>query len=284
MQLSFYEEAESRQVLKRSLADEEALIRQTAARYMPATSSKTDLELFAPLLYDPVKAVRIEAAQKLAVVPKENMTPDVKKKFQSVLGEYVAAMERMGDFATSRHNLGNLYANLGKRKMATANYRKAIEIDRLFYPAKVNLAMLYNNMQELDLAEQLLREVVQDFPEMHEIKYSLGLLLAEKKKYEEAVELLSLAAIGLPQRARIQYNLGLLLQQLNRDQAAERALQKAADIESDNLDFLYALADFYLKRDRWDEAGRVAESMVARHPDNRIGHDILEFLKSKQDE
>jgi Tfp pilus assembly protein PilF len=252
-------------------------------RYIPSTDPQVDLELFAPLLYDPVKAVRIEAAQKLATVPKEKMTLEITNKFHSALGEYVAAMERMGDFATSRHNLGNLYANLGKIEKATVNYRKAIKIDRLFYPAKVNLAMLYNKMQELDLAEELLREVVQDYPEMHEIKYSLGLLLAEQKQYEEAADFLRQAAIGLPRRARIQYNLGLLLQQLDRDQKAELALQKAVEIEPNNLDFLYALADFYLKRNRWNEARHVAEAMVARHPDKRIGHDILEFLNSKQD-
>ena len=283
MQLSFYSGAESRQALRRSLADEEALIRQTATRYLPTAGPQADLQLFAPLLYDPVRAVRIEAAQKLAIIPKEKMAPEIKKKFHSALNEYVAAMERMGDFATSRHNLGNLYANLGKIEKATVNYRKAIEIDRLFYPAKVNLAMIYNNRQELDLAEELLREVVLDYPEMHEIKYSLGLLLAERKQYEEAADFLKQAAVGLPRRARIQYNLGLLLQQLNRDQAAELALQKAVDIEPDNIDFLYALADFYLKRNRWTEARHVAESMVAKHPDNRIGHDILGFLKSKQD-
>ena len=283
MQLSFYSGAESRQALQRSLADEEALIRQTATRYLPTAGPQADLQRFAPLLYDPVKAVRIEAAQKLATVPKDRMTPEIKNKHHSALNEYVAAMERMGDFATSRHNLGNLYANLGKIEQATVNYRKAIEIDRLFYPAKVNLAMIYNNRQELDLAEELLREVVLDYPEMHEIKYSLGLLLAERKQYEEAADFLKQAAVGLPRRARIQYNLGLLLQQLNRDHAAELALQKAIDIDPDNIDFLYALADFYLKRNRWNEARRVAESMVARHPDNRIGHDILGFLKSKQD-
>jgi hypothetical protein len=43
------------------------------------------------------------------------------------------------------------------------------------------------------------------------------------------------------------------------------------------------LADFYLKRNRWDDAGRIAESMAAKHPDERIGRDILEFLKSKRD-
>jgi predicted CXXCH cytochrome family protein len=281
MLLASYGGADSRQSLERSLADEEALIRQTGVRHLSASDPQTDLARFGPLLYDPVKAVRIEAAQKLASVPVGNMTSDLKTKFQSALDEYILTMERTGDFAASRHNLGNLYANLGNSVAAIANYRKAIEIDRLFYPAKVNLAMLYSRNQEIEQAESLLREVVGDFPDLYEIKYSLGLLLAEKKQYEEAAGYLAQAAEGLPQRARIQYNLGLLLQHLQRDREAEVALKKAVEIDPDNLDYLYALADFYLKRNRWDDAGRIADSMVARHPDRKIGHDILEFIKGK---
>ena len=282
MLLSSYGGVDSRETLERALADEEALIRQTAVRQLAASDPQADLALFGPLLYDPVKAVRIEAAQKLTAIPMEEMTSDIKIKFQSALREYVAAMERTGDFAASRHNLGNMYANLGDSETAIANYRKAIEIDRMFYPAKVNLAMLYSRIKANDQAEQLFREVVGEFPELYEIKYSLGLLLAEKKQYEEAAEYVAQAAEGLPQRARIHYNLGLLHQYLQRDQAAEIALQRAVDIDPNNLDFLYALADFYLKRNRWDDAGRIAESMVTRHPDQKIGHDILEFIKGKR--
>ena len=271
----------SRQSFERALAEEEALIRQTAVRYRPASDPQTDMTRFGPLLYDPVKAVRIEAAQRLTSVPSEIMASDLKIKFQSALDEYVSAMERTGDFAASRHNLGNLYANLGNPEAAVANYRKAIEIDSLFYPSKVNLAMLYSRLQDNDQAEKLFREVVEEFPDLHEIKYSLGLLLAEKKQYEQAAGYLAQAAQGLPQRSRIQYNLGLLLQHLERDREAEAALKKAAGADPDNLDYLYALADFYLKRNRWDDAGRIAESIVAKHPDQKIGYDILEFIKGK---
>jgi len=282
MHLASYGGTDSRQSLERALTDEEALIRQTAVRHLPASDPQTDMTRFSPLLYDAVKAVRIEAAQRLTAIPIESMSPELKNKFQSALDEYVSAMERTGDFAASRHNLGNMYANLGNSAAAIVNYRKAIEIDGLFYPAKVNLAMLYSRNRETDQAETLLREVVGEFPDLYEIKYSLGLLLAEKKQYEEAAGYLAQAAKGLPQRARIQYNLGLLLQHLQRDQAAEAALQKAVDIDPDNLDFLYALADFYLKRNRWDDAGRIAESMVAKHPDQKIGYDIIEFIKGKR--
>ena len=84
----------------------------------------------------------------------------------------------------------------------------------------------------------------------------------------------------MPERARVYYNLGLLFQVLDRDQEAERELIRALEIEPDNLDFLYAAADYYLKRERLPEAKRLAERMIEKHPSNRVGHDLLRFINS----
>ena len=60
---------------------------------------------------------------------------------------------------------------------------------------------------------------------------------------------------------------------------AEAALIKALELESDNLDYLYALADFYLKKARFQQAKNVAEQIVAKHPTQRIGHDMLNLIE-----
>jgi tetratricopeptide (TPR) repeat protein len=114
--------------------------------------------------------------------------------------------------------------------------------------------------------------------ELHEVQYSLGLLLAEKNELSEAARYLEMAAAGLPDRSRVQYNLALLLQHLKRDTEAEAALLTALEIEPDNLDYLYALADHYLKRQKLVDARRIAEQMIAKHPDKSIGYEILNFV------
>jgi tetratricopeptide (TPR) repeat protein len=83
----------------------------------------------------------------------------------------------------------------------------------------------------------------------------------------------------MPEHARVHYNLGLLLQHLQRDAAAEAALLRALEIESDNMDYLYALADYYLKRGKSQKVKNIAEQMIAKHPNNRIGHDLLKIIK-----
>ncbi len=261
-----------------ALMDEEALIRRTAVEYLNAPDMNRQVKLIAPLLYDPVKAVRTEAAAKLAGEPSKNLDTGQKKVFEAVLAEFIESMEYSGDFAFGRYNLGNLYAAMNRTEDAIRNYRAAIKIDDLFFQAKVNLAMLLNNLGENDKAEGLFREVIAAHPEMYDIAYSLGLLLAEMKKYDQAIVYLDQAARGMPQRSRVHYNLGLLLDFLKKDNEAEAALLRAYQIDPANVDYLVALAEFYLKRERFQEARSIAEQLVSKHPNNQMGRQLLNFI------
>ena len=138
--------------------------------------------------------------------------------------------------------------------------------------------MLYNARGENEKAEKLFIQILENRPEMYDIAYSLGLLLAEEKKYDEAVVYLQKAADGLPSRARTQYNLGLLQQFLKNEKAAEKALLRALSIEPGNFDFLLALADHYIKRDQLDNGLLLANKMIELFPENKTGHDILEYI------
>jgi tetratricopeptide (TPR) repeat protein len=280
--LTGYPGEDTLRAFETALMDDEALIRRTAVQSIYLSGQKRPTDLIAPLLYDPVAAVRMEAASTLAGEPSKELSSDQRKVFEKDLQEYIASMEYSGDFAFGRYNLGNLYAALNEPQEAIRNYQAALKIDDLFYPAKVNLAMLYNSKGENDKAEKLFREVVAQHPELYDVAYSLGLLLAEMGKPQEALDFLQRAAKGLPDRHRIQYNLGLLLQSLQRDPEAEAALQKALALEPANMDYLYAMADFYLKRNRLAEAKKVAEKMVAAHPNQRLGHELLDMIDRRR--
>jgi tetratricopeptide (TPR) repeat protein len=276
--LGTYSGTDDDRTFELALTDDEALIRRTAVDQLNAADSKQQAALLAAMLYDPVKAVRIEAARRMSEIAEPQLDISQKARYQSALLEYQKSMEYSADFAFARYNLGNLYANLAQPEKAIDHYRAALRIDNQFYPAGVNLAMLYNQMGRKDETEILLREVVAGHPELYEVQYSLGLLLAEKKKYDEAAGHLEIAARGMPGRARVSYNLGLLLQHLKRDMAAEAALLGALEIEPDNLDYLYAAADHYLKRGKLLKARELARQMIQKHPRNPIGHDILDFI------
>lgn len=160
--------------LERALSDDASLIRQTAIRTLNRISlSREDRMKFAlPLLYDPVKGVRMEAALCLSPVPKSSLKENERELYESALKEYTSAMEYTGEFPQSQFNLGLIYSNLGDLKTAEKHYKNSMRIDNLFYPAKVNLAMLYNQQGLNDKAEALLKEAYDIRPDMHELAYS----------------------------------------------------------------------------------------------------------------
>lgn len=279
--LSSYPSQQSYAALEAALSDPDALIRQTAISTINILRFDKDATLIFPLLYDPVKAVRIQAALGVASIKNLKLTKDQQRVFESVKKEYISVMEYSGDFPAGRYNLALMYHALGQDDKAIENYEQSIQIDGLFFPAKNNLAMLYNAQGKNEKAEQLFIRILEDRPELYDIAYSLGLLLVEEKKYDQALIYLQKAAIGLPGRARIQYNLGLLLQFRKKEKAAEKALLKALSLEPDNFDFLFALADHYIKRNRLDSARTVAEKMILLFPDNKIGYDILKYINSR---
>jgi predicted CXXCH cytochrome family protein len=279
--LAAYPNEESAAAFNRALADEEALVRYTAVDQVDAlgVDEQQMIDLAAPLLFDPVRAVRMLASTKLAGIAEEMLKPYQREALEKTLHEYQTAMEYSLDFSFAGHNLGNLYSRLGEADKAERYYRTAMEVDDLFYPAKTNLAVLLNSMGRNEEAERLLREVLDAYPDMVDVAYSLGLLLAEMNRYSEAVEWLERASAGMPQRPRVHYNLGLALQFLGRSDQAEAALLRALNVEPDNLDYLYALADHYIKQRQLLEALAMADRMIASHPDNPIGRDLKQNIE-----
>jgi len=267
-------------ILQNSMKDIESLIRYTAVHHFRLTNL-TEMEAVLPLLNDPVRAVRFEAAIKLSIVPADQFPQKSMHALSQALDEYRQAMEYTGDFAASRHNLGNYFRNKGEIAKAIENYKAAIRIDNLFYPAKVNLAMIYNQQGDNDKAELLFRDVLKDDPDNGEIYYSLGLLLAEKQEYEEAAQMLEEAIKLLPDRIRIRYNLGLIYQYLNEPAKAEKALLDGLVSSPDNFDLLFAIADFYVKQGAWENARKFAERLNDLYPENEAGQNILSVLKNR---
>jgi len=260
--------------LRSALFSEDPLLRHTAVQSLSLPNPVERVSLLAPLLFDPIRAVRLASLSQLAGIPRDRLKSYQQAAFDLGLDAYRLTMSYSLDFASSGMNLGNLYTNLGQIRDAEHYYRLALQIDDLFYPAKMNLAVLLSGQGRNPEAESLLREVVRDYPENPDAPYSLGLLLVEMGRPDDAVEQLSRAVAIEPRNARGHYNLGLLLQQLGRIEEAGRELIRAAELQPSDLDVLYALADHYLKRGRLEDAAEIADRMIAAHPDQQIGHDL----------
>jgi HEAT repeat protein len=73
--VSSYPDRAAVDALEQALSDEAAMIRHTAVNRLALPEPQQQLAIVGPLLYDPVRAVRIEAARSLAAAQVHNAHP-----------------------------------------------------------------------------------------------------------------------------------------------------------------------------------------------------------------
>src|SRR5215472_14166780 len=140
--LAPYVTAASEPALAAAIADADPLVRSAAPRALPAAPSRALVQAIAPLLGDPVRAVRIEAARALAGTDLLALTPAQQTAFVKATAELVAGENVDADRPEAHLNLGLLEMRRGDAAKADSEYRTALRLDPSFVPAIVNLADL----------------------------------------------------------------------------------------------------------------------------------------------
>jgi predicted CXXCH cytochrome family protein len=260
--------------------DADPEVRAAAADSFDAVPAAQRLYALAPLLSDPVRAVRIAAARGLSSVPQDQLAAQ-RPAFDAALAEYIAAQSVSLDMPGAQLNLAVVYQNTGRLDVAERHYLQALKIDPDFTPARANLAQLYNNTARNADAERVLTEGLKRVPTIGELQYSLGLVLAEENRIDEAAAALAKAAKLLPERARVHYNLGLALQQLGRRQPAEAALLQAQKLDPRDPATCYALAVLYAQGRQYAQALPWAEKALALDPANAQARQLVSQLRSR---
>ena len=280
----------------RALEDKDPLVRATAVRSLQYAPGQEMFRRLAPMLHDPVRAVRVEAARLLTQIPRSLFAQDDLVAFDKALKEYQDGQGVVADQAAAHLNLAVVYTNLAQAHygvagspdskylaLAEAEYRTAMRLQPDFIPARINLAMLCDSQGRKDEAEALFREIIELDPDMAEAYYSLGLLLAENEsRLGAAIEFLGRAAELSPENSRIHYNYGLALQKLKRWGEAEEALKESlrnSGTSEQGLEPLYALALLYVKQGRWERAIACAEKLIQVQPLNRQWKQFREELR-----
>ena len=248
-----------------ALNDPDPLVRATAAGGLDRLPLPTRRAALEPLLTDPVRAVRLEAARALAEAWGGNAAPATGNALATAAVEYLDAQTAVADTAPGRLGLAVVRERQGAREQAEAEYRAAVALDPRFIPARFNLANLLNAQGRNPEAETVLRGGIDYAPDDAELHYSLGLLLAEEGRLEEAIESLA-AAAGATARARVHYNYGLALQQAGRLDEAETALREARRRDDRDPDVVLALARLLMDQQRWSEASEFASALVRLVP------------------
>jgi len=246
-------------------------VRAAALAGLDRIPAEQRVAIVAPLLDDPVRAVRVVAARLLAGVPSARLEPAQRRARDRGIREFEAAQAATADTAGAHLNLGVLRTQQGDPDAAEQSYRTALALDPDFLPAHFNLTALMNEVGRNDEAEQVLQEAIARFPENGELHYSLGLLLAEQGRLDASAASLARAAERLPGRARVQYNLALAYQHLGQRENAERALLAAHEIDARDPAIVRALAIYYMQAEDWKRAQQHARELAALAPPGAPG-------------
>ena len=233
-----------------ALIDTDPLVRVTAVAGLEPLAPRARRAALEPLLDDPVRAVRVEAARVLADAWNTAVDTSTDPALAAAAVEFLDAQAAVADMPAAHLTLGFVHQRQDAAELAEAEYRTALTLDPWFTPARFNLANLLNQQGRNQEAETVLREGLERVPDEGELHYSLGLILAEEGRLEESVASLGRAAALISNRARVRYNYGLALQQAGRLAEAETALLEARAVDASDPDTLLALARLLMDQQR----------------------------------
>jgi tetratricopeptide (TPR) repeat protein len=267
-------------VAREALADEDPLVRLGALEAVETLEPGARPGLVQPLLRDPVRAVRIEAAKVLAPARPSIPAPD-RPALDAALDEYRRAQLVSADRAEAHLNLGLLELGLGRPVAAEREYRLAIERNARFLPAYVNLADLYRIQGREREGERALREALALDPLSAEVHHALGLLLVRTGNAETALEHLRQAATLRPAEPRYAYVYGVALHSTGDTPGALAALDRALARSPFDRDILVALATISRDAGSSEAAVRYADRLVELFPGDAGARQLQQELRSR---
>jgi Flp pilus assembly protein TadD len=254
--------------IKTAIADPDPMVRMAAAQALPPAPARALTEAILPLLSDPVRAVRVEAARVIAGIDPQTMTPEQRGAFAGAYQELINAEMIDSDRPESHLNLGLIKTRRQQLSEAETEYRTALRLDPKFVPAMVNLADLHRQRGQDKEGAELLRAAIAIEPTNAAIKHSLGLLLVRQRNYSEALPLLREAASLDPDNARYAYVYAVALNSSGATAEARELLARTYKAHPTDRNVLMGLIAF--ERDSGDVATALAhaQELAVLEPQN----------------
>lgn len=261
----------------------------------------------APLLSDPVRAVRIEAARVVSVVPRKMLSSEEREALGAAVTEFMDGLEAVADEPGTHLNAGIVWNNLREYDRAEQAYLQGIRLDaaRMLAPLRSNLALLYDRQQRKADAERLLREAVDISAKVHALEpraateyatacFNLALRLLDQAAADEAeqpqrsernfqeAELYLVKALDLAAgMSNVRQTYVEVLVQLGRKDEALRLLRHNPHGELASAQLTYQLVLEHLRANRFQQALSCAELRAEFLPDDDQAQEDLRLLREK---
>jgi len=265
--------------LERAARDPDPLVRLGAAGAIEALPPRERVRIGVQLLWDKVRAVRVEAVTAFLDVPDAELESEARGAFDRALDEYRLAQRTSAERPESHVNLGIVNVKRGDLEAARRDYDTALSLAPWFVPAWVNLADLLRLQGKDDEGATALRKALAVDPRSAAVHHALGLLLVRQKRAGEALAELAQAAELAPGAPDYAYTYAIGLHSAGRTEEALAALRRASARNPGARNVLVALVTINRERGAGAEARRYAEMLVAAAPADPAARALLDSLE-----
>ena len=262
-----------------TLQDADPSVRVAALGLLEPADPANRVRAATPLLDDPVRGVRVEAARILADVPEAQFPTGHRDALATALAEYRASLQLNLDWPAANVALGNLHLRQGQAVQAVAAYERALELDPYFIGAYVNLADLYRMQNRDDIGEPLLRRGLVLLPDAADLHYALGLLLVRRGGAAAALPELESAARLAAENAHYSYVYAVGLHSAGQVEQALSVLRDTDARQPNQPDILAMLISVSREAGDIPAALLYARKLAAALPENREVQTLLAELE-----
>ncbi len=260
-------------------------VRLAAPQQLPAMAEQLARRFLAlwPLLDDPSKMVRTQAASILARIPPELLvfvTDGIqRRRLQEAVDEWLQTLQVHNDRAGTHVARGVYYEAQGDDQKAEEAYRLAMAVEPATVGPRSNLAALLERRVRSTRAAEQRALITGD----HATAATLAKIVADLQTAiahlrSEELRLLARDARLAPENPDVLYRYGLALYLAGRSQEAAEVLERGLLLERYPTRFRLALALLYEKLEHWDQALEQTEKLLQADPDNPEYQQLKERL------
>jgi Flp pilus assembly protein TadD len=257
---------ESLPALEKAARDPDPLVRLGTATTLDALPPKERVRIGVHLLWDPVRAVRVEAVPAFADVPDGELATEQRAAFDRSLDDFLLAQRSNAERPESHVNLGIVQLKRGRLEEARRDYEAALRLAPWFLPAYVNLADLLRIQGRDEEGEGLLRRALQVDPRNASVHHALGLLLVRRQRQAEALAELGRSVELAPSTPDFAYAYAIGLHSAGRADEAIAVLRSAQKRSPGSRGLLVALVTIQRERGKLREAQAWARKLVEAVP------------------
>jgi len=260
------------------LADPSAMVRNQSLNSLAQFPPNSWVNAVTPMLKDPVRGVRIAAANTLSFVPQGSLNKESLSGYNSASIELLSFLHNQSDYPSGNISLGDYYYRVGDLKNAEKYYLRSLKIDSLANYSRLNLSSVYNALGQNGKALIILNEALKIDPSNPKIHYNLALLYVELNRKEFALKSFATAFKLKYYDDNFYYNYALFLQKQKSNLKADSVYSEGLRIFPYSEQLNYRAAYFFLQSNNKVKAMDCIRKLKAINPNNPDYGELFKLL------